>query len=71
MGLSETDFVRFKYECDILKNLIHPNIVQLYEVYENKKCIYLVTEFCEGAELFDEIVKRKKFDEAEAANIIK
>jgi len=31
----------------------------------------LVTELCEGRELFDEIIERKKFSEAEAAIVIK
>ena len=42
-----------RYEVDILKNLNHPNILQLYEVYENEDCLYLVTEFCDGVELYE------------------
>jgi hypothetical protein len=30
----------------------------------------LVTEYCKGGELFDEIIKKKTFSEADAANII-
>ncbi len=63
--------IRLNYEIDILKNLDHPNILRLYEVFEDKKFIYLVTEFCEAGELFDEIVKRQRFDERDAAIIIK
>ena len=63
--------MRLKYEVDILKNMNHQNIVKLYEVYENKSWIYLVTEFCEGVELLDEITKPNAFDEARAANVIK
>ena len=33
---------RLQYEIDILKNLDHPNIVKLYEVFEDKTNIYLV-----------------------------
>lgn len=60
-----------RYEIDILKNLDHPNILRLYEVFEDNKCIYLVTEFCEGGELFDEIIQRGSFGEQDAAKIIK
>jgi len=63
--------VRLKYEIDILKNLDHPNIVKLYEVFEDKNSIYLVTELCTGGELFDEIVERKNFSEPDAAAVIK
>ena len=38
--------IRLDYEIDILKNLDHPNILRLYEVFEDKKYIYLVTEYC-------------------------
>jgi calcium-dependent protein kinase len=38
--------VRLTYEIDVLKNLDHPNILRLYEVFEDKKYIYLVTEYC-------------------------
>ena len=53
--MSEQQKVRLKYEVEILKNLNHPNIVRLYEVFEDKHIIYLVTELCDGRELFDEI----------------
>jgi calcium-dependent protein kinase len=39
----------------------------LYEVFEDKKYIYLVTEFCDGGELFDEIISRGRFEEKDAA----
>jgi calcium-dependent protein kinase len=62
---------RLKYEIDILKNLTHPNILRLFEVFEDLKNIYLVTELCEGGELFDEIMNKKSFSEKDAAQIIK
>lgn len=51
--------IRLKYEIDILKNLDHPNIVKLYEVFEDKTYIYLITELCSGGELFDVIVEKQ------------
>jgi calcium-dependent protein kinase len=69
--LEESEHVRLKYEIDILKNLNHPNIVQLYEVFESKSSLYLVTELCDGCELFDEITLRKNFNENQAAEVIK
>ena len=45
----------FFTEIENLKKLEHPNILQIYETYECSKFYYLVTELCEGGELFDEI----------------
>ena len=38
-----------------MKNLDHPNIIRLYEVYEDQKYYYMVLENCKGGELFDRI----------------
>ena len=41
--------------------------MRLFEVYEDKGNIFLVTELCDGRELFEEIISRKTFTEKEAA----
>lgn len=69
--MNDQEKVRLKYEVNILKNLNHPNIVRLHEVFEDTKYIWLVTELCDGRELFDEIQSRKKFTELEAAIVTK
>ena len=71
LSLEDAERIRLKYEIDILKNLNHPNIVRLFEVYENNSSILLVTELCEGVELFEEISGRRKFTELEAAIVTK
>lgn len=58
-------------EIEILKQLDHPNIVRLYEFYQDNLNIYLITEFIEGGELFDKITKVKHFTEEDAANVMK
>jgi len=58
-------------EISILKQLDHPNIVKLYEIYQDTKNIYLITEFLGGGELFDLILKTKHFNENIAARIMK
>ncbi len=60
----------FQREIRILKKLDHPNILKLYEVFEDSKAYYLVTEYCKGGELFEEITRKEKLSEADAANII-
>ena len=65
----ENDILRFKKEISILKKLRHKNIIQLYEVMESKKSLYIVMEYCEGGELFDYIVKKKQIPEMEACQL--
>jgi Protein kinase domain len=48
-----------------------PNIVQLYEVYEEKVHCYLVMELMKGGELFDRILERKNFTEANARECVR
>jgi len=43
--------VACKHEIGILKTLDHPNVIKLYELFEDPENIYLVMEFCEGGEL--------------------
>ncbi len=58
-------------EINILKELDHPNIVKMYEFFEDEKRYYIVTEICKGGELFDEIIARGKFTERDAAILMK
>jgi calcium-dependent protein kinase len=61
----------FKNEVAILKQLDHPNIVKLYEIYEYEDTLYLVMEVCEGGELFYYVTKTKYLTEAQAAKIMR
>jgi len=69
-SLDKEEIDRFMHEIDILRKLDHPNILRLYEFYQDQKRYYLVTELCSGGELFDEITNRAHFEEADAAKII-
>lgn len=64
------DADRFRQEIEIMKCLDHPNIVRLFESFEDSKDIYLVMDFCAGGELFDRLVDGGTFDEALAARIM-
>ncbi|CAD8060675.1 unnamed protein product [Paramecium primaurelia] len=69
--LFEEEEQRLFQEMHILKNLDHPNIVKLCELFQDEKCYYLITEYLYGGELFDRIQKAKTFSERDAANIMK
>ena len=48
-------------EIEILKSLDHPNILKLYECYEDEKNYYLISEYCSGGELFNKITTAGRF----------
>ncbi len=43
------------------------NVIQLFEVIDTPKQIFLVMEYSDGGELFDYIVKHKRVPEPQAA----
>jgi len=58
-------------ELEVLANVNHPNIMRIYELLEDKVNYYVVTELLSGGELFDYIIKYKKFEYPFVALIIK
>jgi len=70
------DATQLRREVDILLDIDHPHIIKLYDVYEDSKNIYLVSELCSGGELYDRVVDKTKskeghFSEFTAARIVK
>lgn len=62
---------RFKLEVEIMMKLDHPNVLRLYDYFEDKINVYLVLELCSGGELFDRIIEKKYYNETEARLIFK
>ncbi|CAE7529378.1 CPK2 [Symbiodinium sp. CCMP2456] len=58
---------RFKQEVAIMKVMDHPNIIKLFETFEDRRHIYLVMELCSGGELFDRIIEAGHFRESDGA----
>ena len=54
---------RMYQEIKILKQLDHPNIVKIFDFYDDDDYMYIVTELCSGGELFDIITKIGSFTE--------
>lgn len=48
-----------------------PNIVQLYEVYEEEVDCFLIMELMRGGELFERILEKREFTEREARDCVK
>eukprot|EP00826_Nyctotherus_ovalis_P030296 TRINITY_DN2412_c0_g5_i1.p1 TRINITY_DN2412_c0_g5~~TRINITY_DN2412_c0_g5_i1.p1 ORF type:complete len:239 (+),score=54.86 TRINITY_DN2412_c0_g5_i1:563-1279(+) len=45
--------------------------MQLYEIFKDKKCSYIVSEYIDGGELFEEIQRRIRFPEELAADTLR
>ncbi|OQS05394.1 hypothetical protein THRCLA_02460 [Thraustotheca clavata] len=58
-------------EVKILKRIKHPNVLQLYDFFEEPTHFYIVTDLLEGGELFDRIVDKEYYSEKEARDLIK
>lgn len=62
------DVERVAREVHILKLIRHPHIVQLYEIIETRRQLYLIMEYASGGELFDYIVANGRVLEPEACS---
>lgn len=65
-----------KREIEILKEVKHPHIIELVDVYEDERYLHLVTELCSGGELFDRIIAKTQsreghFSEHDAAVLVR
>ena len=54
-----------------MKDMDHPNIVNLIDVFEDERHWCLVMELMQGGELFDEILAKEHFSEHDAREATK
>uniref|UniRef100_A0A7M4ES03 Death-associated protein kinase 1 n=1 Tax=Crocodylus porosus TaxID=8502 RepID=A0A7M4ES03_CROPO len=67
-GVSREDIER---EVNILKEIQHPNVITLHDVYENKTDVILILELVAGGELFDFLAEKESLTEEEATEFLK
>ena len=67
----KSDAERVTREIKILKMLRHPVVVQLYEIIESEKELYMIMEYARGGELFEHIVTHKRVREKDAARLLR
>ena len=69
--MTNQDLELARTETEILKICQHPNIIQLYDVFENVKYFYLIMEYCPGGDLFSYLEKRNfRLPEQQAAKFM-
>lgn len=56
-------------EVEILRQIDHPNIIKIYEFFEDTKFMYIIMELAMGGELFEKIQNVVHFTERKAAEI--
>lgn len=60
---SDSNFKRILQEIEIMKELSHPNVVRLYEIFENKKFIFSVLEYVDNCDLLTHLKEHGIFTE--------
>lgn len=65
----QKDVERITREIKILKKVRHPNVIQLYEIIETEKELFMIMEHANGGELFDYIVRHTRLSEKQAAKL--
>ncbi|XP_031845215.1 calcium/calmodulin-dependent protein kinase II isoform X28 [Nomia melanderi] len=68
--LTARDFQKLEREARICRKLQHPNIVRLHDSIQEENCHYLVFDLVTGGELFEDIVAREFYSEADASHCI-
>ncbi|XP_047356894.1 calcium/calmodulin-dependent protein kinase type II alpha chain isoform X4 [Vespa velutina] len=68
--LSARDFQKLEREARICRKLQHPNIVRLHDSIQEENYHYLVFDLVTGGELFEDIVAREFYSEADASHCI-
>ena len=64
--LTPSHEIALKNEIDALTELRHPNIIHLFQVYDEKDRFFFVMEQLKGGELFDRIEHKSQYNEEEA-----
>lgn len=68
--MSQDDIEKIKNEIHLLSELDHPNIIKMYEAFEDADKIYVVQEILNGSELFDFVTSKSNFSEQDASSIL-
>ena len=68
---NQTTCKRILQEIDILRSLDHDNIIKIYEIFDNKKYIFIVMEFANSGDLLYYLKKNGKFEEKDFLPILK
>jgi serine/threonine-protein kinase SIK3 len=61
-SMDKENMKKIRREIEIMKKIgKHPHILRLYQVMQTEKYLFLVTEYCQGGEIFDYLVNSGNF----------
>jgi len=69
-ALKKDDEAMLESECAVLKEVNHPNIVRLFEIYNTDETLVLVMEYVDGGEMLDKLKDSERYTESDAASTV-
>src|SRR5688500_11489206 len=57
-------------ELNVLKQVNHPNVVTLHDLFETRKAVYIITDLASGGELFNQLLQKGSYTEKDASNLV-
>lgn len=70
-NLNQEELATINEEVEIMYKIEHENIVQLEEIFDTPKNLYMVLELLTGGELFERIVDKGQYSERQASQLIR
>lgn len=68
--LSDEQYEYTLFLINELSKLDHPNIIKIFDLYEDETYLYIVKERLSGSDLFGYVYKQQSFSELNAAGIV-
>ncbi|PWN44207.1 Pkinase-domain-containing protein [Ceraceosorus guamensis] len=69
--LKENSEKMLQEEIHILGKVEHPHVIKMWDLYETKEGVFIVTDLCRGGELFDRLVEKVFYNELDARHIVR
>lgn len=68
--MADQDASAVTKEAELLRSIHHPNVMRLEDIFAQGHTIYLVMELSNGGDLFERIIAKSRYSEAEAKQVM-
>ena len=69
--ITKTNLEKKLVEYEILKDIKHPNLLQLYDVYQTQRYLVLITQRYFGSDLLKHLTRVEKYNELQIMQYVK